>query len=203
MATINLRPWREERRERLKKEFLQITLLFGIAALGIWFGWHLILNGWIGNQQSRNQMLQNEISSLDQKVKEIQALKAQKEDLIARMKVIQGLQGTRPLIVYIFDELAKTIPDGVFYTKIERKDSKIYIEGTAESNQRVSTLMRHIDESPWFASPNLTKVVANPAYGEQGNDFKLVLDITTPGSEDKSGKDNKKPTSGKSGDAKK
>ncbi len=184
MATINLRPWREERRERLKKEFLQITGLFAAAALGIWFASHLAINGWVGSQQSRNQMLQSEIASLDKKAKEIQELKAKKADLVDRMKVIQGLQGTRPMIVHIFDELAKVVPDGVFYTKVERKGTKIFVEGTAESNQRVSTLMRNIEDSAWFASPNLTKVVANTKVGEQGNDFTLVFDLVAPESDE-------------------
>jgi type IV pilus assembly protein PilN len=180
MATINLRPWRQERKERLKNEFFQITGLVVVAAAAIWFACDLTIDAWITGQQARNQMLGSEIASLDKKVKEIQELKTKRADLIDRMKVIQGLQGTRPLIVHIFDELAKTIPDGVFYTKIERKGSKIFIEGTAESNQRVSTLMRSIADSPWFASPNLTKIVANTKVGEQGNDFVLAFDIVSP-----------------------
>jgi len=180
MATINLRPWREERRERLKKEFLQITGLVAFAAVAIWFGWNMTINSWVSHQQSRNQMLESEISSLDAKAKEIVALKAKKADLADRMKVIQALQGTRPMIVHVFNELAKTMPDGVFYNKIERKGSKIFVEGTAESNQRVSTLMRNISDSEWFANPNLTKVVANTKVGEQGNDFVLAFDIVAP-----------------------
>jgi len=184
MATINLRPWREERRERLKKEFIQITVLVAITAGAIWFGGFVAVNSWVSSQQSRNQMIENEISSLDKKVKEIQELKAKKADLVDRMKVIQGLQGTRPLIVHIFDELAKTVPDGVFYTKLERKGSKVFVEGTAESAQRVSTLMRNIDDSVWFASPTLSNIVADPKVGEQGNDFVLSFDVVTPESDE-------------------
>src|SRR5689334_18075225 len=103
MATINLRPWREERRERLKKEFIQITFLVAMVAGAMWFGGFVAVNSWVSSQQSRNQMIESEISSLDKKVKEIQELKAKKADLVDRMKVIQGLQGTRPLIVHIFD----------------------------------------------------------------------------------------------------
>jgi len=184
MATINLRPWREERRERLKKEFVQITGLFFIAAVAVWFGWNLAVSSWVSHQQSRNQLLQSEIESLDKKATEIRELKAKKVDLIDRMKVIQGLQGTRPIIVHLFDELAKTVPDGVYYKRIERKGMKISIEGAAESNQRVSTLMRNIDESEWFANPNLTKVQANKTLGEQGNDFYVTFDISTPESDE-------------------
>lgn len=178
MATINLRPWREERKERLKNEFVMVAGLFAGLALTVIFAWHMVIANVVSSQQSRNTMLQTEISSLDKKIKEVNELKKRKEDLIERMKVIQGLQGHRPLIVHIFDSLAKTIPEGVFYTKMERKGSKVLIEGTAESNQRVSALMRNLDESDWFSSPNLTKVVANVAFGEQGNDFMMTVNIT-------------------------
>ena len=184
MATINLRPWREERRERLKKEFIQITGLFAAAAVAIWFGWNLAVNSWVSHQQERNRLLQTEIESLDKKAKEIRELKAKKVDLVDRMKVIQGLQGTRPIIVHLFDELAKTIPDGVYYKSVDRQGNKISVVGAAESNQRVSTLMRNIDESAWFANPNLTKVQANTTLGEQGNDFYVTFDISTPDSDE-------------------
>lgn len=193
MATINLRPWREERRDRLKREFFQITGLFAAAAIGLCVAWQLVLSSWISNQNQRNSMLEAEITNLDQKVKEIQELKKKKEGLIDKIRVIQGLETSRPAIVHIFDELAKTLPDGVYYTKIERKATKISIQGTAESNQRVSTLMRNLDESPWFESPNLTKVVANPALGEQGNDFTLTVDITQSGDTTTDNKASAKP----------
>lgn len=178
MATINLRPWREERRERLKKEFLQISGLVLIVALTVWFGWNQLVSGWIDYQKSRNDVLSKEIAVLDKKVKEIQELREKKADLIARMEVIQGLQGTRPRIVYIFDQLAKTVPEGVFYWKVELKDKKVFVSGTADSSQRVSTLMRNIDESEWFENPNLNKMVANTTISEQGNDFDLTFDIS-------------------------
>lgn len=178
MATINLRPWREERRERLKKEFLQVSGLVLIVALVVWFGWNQMVSGWISYQKSRNEVLSKEIVELDKKVDEIKELRNKKADLIARMEVIQGLQGTRPKIVYIFDQLAKTVPDGVFYRKVELKDKKIFVSGTAESSQRVSTLMRNIDESDWFENPNLNKIVANTTISEQGNDFDLTFDVS-------------------------
>lgn len=178
MATINLRPWREERRERLKKEFIQVSGLVLVAALAVWFGWNQLVNGWIGYQKSRNEVLNKEIAVLDKKVNEIKELRDKKADLIARMEVIQGLQGTRPKIVYIFDQLAKTVPEGVFYRKVELKDKKIFVSGTAESNQRVSTLMRQIDESEWFENPNLNKMIANTVISEQGNDFDLTFDVS-------------------------
>ena len=177
MATINLRPWREERRERLKKQFF--TLTGGVAGVALVVGlfWMMLVNSAINTQNSRNNMLQSEIAVLDQKVEEINKLKNKKDDLLERMQVIQNLQGNRPLIVRIFDELARTVPDGVWYSKIERKGDKVFLDGTAESNSRVSSLMRRLDESEYFKDPNLTKVIANPTVGEQGNDFMLMVDL--------------------------
>jgi len=181
MATINLRPWREERRERLKQEFLHITVLVAIVGLGVWFGWRQLVGGWIEYQNSRNSVLEQEIKLLDGRVQEIKELRQKQDDLVARMKVIQGLQGTRPAIVYIFDEIAKTMPDGVYYTKLSRAENLVTVDGTAESNQRVSTLMRNLDESEWFANPNLTKMVANTSVSEQGNNFNLTFDVSKEG----------------------
>jgi type IV pilus assembly protein PilN len=178
MATINLRPWREERRERLKKEFIQVSGLVLVGALACWFGWNQLVSGWTDYQKSRNDVLSKEIVLLDKKVEEIKTLRDKKADLIARMGVIQGLQGTRPKIVYIFDQMAKTVPEGVFYRKVELKDRKISVSGSAESSQRVSALMRNLDESEWFENPNLSKMVANTSIGEQASDFNLTFDIS-------------------------
>jgi len=185
MATkINLLPWRAELREEKKKEFL--TILFGFAMVGVLiFGiWYLTLEGMISYQQLRNQKLQNEISLLDKKVEEITALKKQRSEMIDRMKVIASLQGTRPLIVHIFDEIVRKQPDGIFFTKIERRDNRLFIDGTAESNHRVSAFMKSINESEWFDSPLLTKVQANPLLGDQGNDFNLAVDVNLPQAKD-------------------
>lgn len=185
MATkINLLPWRAELREQRKQEFL--VVLGGFAGVGvlIFAVWYMALQSLISYQVERNQKLESEISLLAKKVEEIEALKKKRTEMIDRMKVIQGLQGTRPLIVHVFDELVRRQPDGVYFTKIERKDNRIFINGTAESNNRVSTLMRQLDESEWFVNPLLTKVQANPAFGEQGTDFNLAVDIMLAGAKE-------------------
>lgn len=181
MATkINLLPWRAELREQRKKEFFAI--LGGFAGLGglVFLVWYMSLNSLIEYQLERNQKLTSEITTLDKKIEEVNALKKQRSEMIDRMKVIQGLQGTRPMIVNIFDELVRKQPEGLFFTKIERKDNRLFIDGTAESNNRVSTLMRQLDESEWFQGPLLTKVEANPAAGDQGTNFNLAVDVSLP-----------------------
>ena len=197
MANINLLPWREERREELKKEFL--TILAGCAIFGaaIILAWQLVLSNIVSNQEGRNQFLQTRIDELQQQVKEIAKLKKQKKELIARLEVIQNLQGNRPEIVHIFDEIARTLPDGVYYNSIERKGKTLYLKGTAESNNRVSSLMRRLDESEWFRSPNLKKVQASKALKISGaNDFEMVVKITSP-ARAKKAEENKKKKSKK------
>lgn len=190
MATkINLLPWRAELREQRKKEFLAVLGASAVVGVLIFAVWYMTVAGFISHQQQRNAKIQNEISLLDQKVAEIEALKKQRSDMIDRMKVIQSLQGTRPLIVHIFDEQVNKLPDGVFFTRAERKGDKILISGTAESNNRVSTLMRDLNNSEWLKDSVLTKVQANPSFGEQGTDFDLSVDVVLP---DNDKKDNAK-----------
>lgn len=180
MANINLLPWREERREELKKEYLIILAASVIFAGLIVFAWHYYVNDQIANQQNRNIYLEQNIRELNAQVKEINAMKAKREELKDRMRVIQDLQGNRPEIVHLFDELVQTLPDGVFFSQLSRSGASITIEGTAESNNRVSSLMRRLDRSDWFTAPNLVSVTANPDFGEQANDFKLVVTISNP-----------------------
>ena len=100
--------------------------------------------------------------------------------MIDRMTIIQGLQGNRPVIVRIFDQFVETLPDGVYYTRLKRSNESVEIDGTAESNNRVSSLMRRLDASDWFFNPNLTSVVANPVFGDQANNFGLTVSLVTP-----------------------
>lgn len=185
MAHINLLPWREERRQELRKEFLVMlagTAVFAVLALIVT---NRVYSGWIDNQNSRNAYLQRNIDELNNQVKEIKELEAKRRQLIDRMKVIQDLQGTRPLVVHVFDEMVRTLPDGVFYQSLGRSDKTIEISGVAESNNRVSSLMRQMDKSEWFENPNLTSVQAAPEYGDQASAFKMTVGISPP--EEKTG----------------
>lgn len=184
MAKINLLPWREERREELKKEFLTILGLVAVAGLLLVFIADRITNSRIGHQQARNTYLQRSITQLTEQVTEISELEQRREDLLDRMKIIQDLQGNRPVIVRVFDELVRTVPDDLYYNQVSRVGDKVAIEGVAKSSNRVSSLMRSLDSSDWFSGPNLTGVKANPNYGDQGNDFKLTVHIDTPTEDD-------------------
>ena len=180
MANINLLPWREERRQELKQAFL--VVLGAVAGIGVLLVLlaNLAVNSSIEGQQSRNAYLQQNISELDQQVKEIRELEKKKQELLDRMKVIQELQGNRPIIVRIFDEMVRSLPDGVFYQELDRNADNVKLKGIAESNNRISSLMRRLDKSDWFTAPNLSAVKAAPTYGEQASEFNLLFAISSP-----------------------
>jgi len=175
MARINLRPWREERRAEQQREFLGMLAGFAVLGLVYIFLANMQISSSIENQQARNNFLSSEIAILDDKIKEIDELRKKRDELIERMRVIQELQGNRPVIVYLFDELVRTLPDGLYYSSLERKGETISLQGLAESNNRISTLMRRLDASDWFEQPNLTSVKALDEDGSAANQFVLSV----------------------------
>lgn len=182
MARINLLPWREQLREERKKQFLSILVLIVIVAgLLVFFG-DRTLNAKISDQNARNEFLRKEIRLLDGRIKEIEQLQAQRTQLLDRMKIIQDLQGNRPIIVRVFDEMVRTLPDGVHFTSVNMKGSVVSIKGGAESNSRVSNLMRQMDASDWLTAPNLTAVKAvTQGALDQANEFEMSVRQTEPG----------------------
>lgn len=195
MAKINLLPWREAYRKEKKEQFLIIiagvVLFSGLLA----YLWIASVESSIENQQARNHLLEKEIANFDKQVKEIADLKKVRDDLLARIKIIQDLQGTRPLIVRYFDEFVRSIPDGVYITALSSQGRVLSMDGVAESYNRVATLMRNLDASDWFASSALTSVVAVPKEGEQAQMFKMTVTTSVP--DDETAPDVKKTSSDK------
>lgn len=187
MAQINLLPWREERRQELKKAFLASLALVLALGAGLVLLADRVVNSQIENQSARNEYLVENIKVLDKQVAEIRDLQKRRNQLLDRMRVIQELQGNRPIIVRVMDQLVRTVPDGVFYTNLTTQDKKISISGVAESNNRVSSLMRRLDASDWLASPTLDKVRAAPEFGDQANNFDLTVSVQLPAIENESG----------------
>ncbi len=183
MTRINLLPWRDELREERKKAFLQYLVFVLILAGGLVFLTGTWIDGNISTQNARNAMLQDEIRVLDNRIREIRTLEQQRRDLLARMEVIQNLQGNRPVIVRIFDELVQTLSDGVFYTSLRVSGTTLSLEGVAESNARVSALMRNLDGSEWFTNPNLRGLREAPEFGSQASRFTLTVTQTLPRNE--------------------
>ncbi|WCD80006.1 PilN domain-containing protein [Pseudomonas sp. TUM22785] len=181
MARINLLPWREQLREERKQRFLVALAGVLVISAGLVFLGDQYLNGEIENQQARNEFVRKEIAVLDTRIKEISELKTRRQQLLERMKIIQDLQGNRPIIGRVFDQLVRTLPDGVFFTNVAMKGQSIAIVGAAESNNRVSNLMRNLDASEWLTAPNLTEVKAITAGAvDQANVFQLTVQQTQP-----------------------
>ena len=158
MPRINLLPWREELRQKRKKDFLMA--LGGAVLIGgfITLASKMTVRQWIQNQETRNNVLKAEITELDRQIDEILGLENQKERLLARMNIIEQLQQSRPEVVHLFDELVDALPDGVFLTEIIQAAARIEISGIAQSSTRVSALMRNVDGSEWLRDPGLDVV---------------------------------------------
>ena len=134
-------------------------------------GVHYWFNQLIGHQNARNSYLEDQITALNKKIEDIKDLKSEREALLARMQIIEQLQASRPEIVHLFDEIVQTLPDGVFYTKITQKGRGLKLEGIAQSNARVSTLMRNIEASPWLDRPVLDEIVRRKQPTTAGQDL--------------------------------
>jgi type IV pilus assembly protein PilN len=172
MPRINLLPWREADRKRKRQEFsvgivgaLVIALLLGVLA-------KFQMQASIDHQNERNQLVKNQIAEVDKQITEIIGLEQQRDRLRARIDVIEQLQSSRPGVVHLFDQLARNIPDGVYFTAIKQTGGKVQINGLAQSSTRVSALMRNIEQSEWLAEPALEKV-ETMGTGDAGAEFIL------------------------------
>jgi type IV pilus assembly protein PilN len=158
MARINLLPWRTERRKQREREFYMLLLAAGVSGLLALFA----LIGWMGaridNQNQRNTYLTAEIKSLDKQIEEIKELDKTKSQLLTRKAIIEQLQSNRSQMVHLFDEMVKTVPDGVRLTSLKQAGEILTLEGVAESNARVASYMRNIDTSPWMGRTDLRKI---------------------------------------------
>jgi len=177
MPRINLLPWRESDRKRKRQEFIFAALgaLALAAVIGLVINWQL--QSAIDHQNERNQLLKDEIAQLDRQITEILGLEQQKQRLLARMQVIEQLQRSRPEVVHLFDQLVRTIPDGVYLSEVKQTDRRVQLKGVAQSSTRVSTFMRNIDSSQWLQDPALEVVETKGAQGG-GADFTLYANQT-------------------------
>lgn len=180
MARINLRPWREERNERLQKRFIgnlvASAVLGGLVVLGVSYYYDMQMD----RQDARNNYLKTEIAKLDRKIKEINELRSKRERLLERLNAIQELQGNRPVIVRNFDELVRVLPDGTFYNSLVRSGDNITVDGMSDDNDEISEFMRRLGASIWFDEPDLSRVDKS----EQQQQFNLQVKMTRPDTEE-------------------
>lgn len=172
MPRINLLPWREAERKRIRQEF-------GVGAVGALLVGGLIaflvnwqIQGAIDSQNERNQYLKGEISQLDKQIAEILQLEEQKARLKARIDVIEQLERSRPEVVHLFDQLVRTLPDGVHLTSVKQNGRRIQLRGVAQSSTRVATYMRNIDASEWLTNPSVD-IIETKGSSDAGAEFAL------------------------------
>ena len=158
MPRINLLPWREQERKVRRREFGIAAGAAVVAALVFALGGKLLYSSWIDAQNEKNNLLKKEIVKLDAEIADIQDLEDRRQRLLARMEIIEKLQRKRPEIVHQFDELVRTVPDGVYLSSVKQTGNKLEIKGVAQSSTRVSTFMRNIDTSTWMDNPELQVV---------------------------------------------
>lgn len=180
MAKINLLPWRAERRKRRQSEFYG---MLGVAAL-IAVLIALLVNGYysaqIEGQAARNTYLQDQITKVDAQIKEIEELDKSKSRLLARKQVIEELQSSRSQMVHLFDELVRTIPDGIRLTSIQQAGDLLTLEGRTQSNARVSAYMRNLEASSWMGTPDLEIIEAKGDDKTLPLEFKLRVKMESP-----------------------
>jgi type IV pilus assembly protein PilN len=185
MPRINLLPWREEQRRERKLAFLVALGGGTIGAVVVAFAAYLLMGSMVDAQQHRNEMLRAEIKQLDKQIEEINDLESAKQKFIARMEIIEKLQRSRPQIVHLFDEIVRTLPDGVYLTSVKQTDkARLKFEGIAQSSTRVSAFMRNIDGSEWLKNPELEVVQSGGDKKVSGSSFTLFADEVTTGGPD-------------------
>ena len=186
MPRINLLPWREGQRKERKLAFLVALGVAALAAGVAAFAAYLAYGSMIEAQQRRNNELRAEIKTLDKQIEEINDLESAKQRFIARMDIIEKLQRSRPEIVHVFDEIVRTLPEGVYLTAVQQTVKRLKFEGVAQSSTRVSSFMRNLDGSQWLRNPELE--VVQTAKGSVGSSFTLTAEqVTTAGADDSAG----------------
>ncbi len=188
MVKINLLPWREQLREERKKRFIIIFAGVCILAVAVVLFTDQYLKFKVTQQNARNNFILQENTILDSRIQEISELKTRRQQLVERMKIIQDLQANRPIVARVFDQLVRTLPEGVYFTDLKMQGQSVFIEGAAESNNLISSLMRNQEASDWLATPSLIEVKAVSADKlDQANTFKLTVRQTVPQATDQSG----------------
>jgi type IV pilus assembly protein PilN len=180
MIRINLLPHREQKRAARQRELAFMAGATLVLGLLIVFMVHTILGTQIENQGSRNLFLETEIKKLDGQIAEIKELKDQTQSMLARKQVVETLQSNRSAVVYLLDQLVRQLPDGVYLKSVKQSGNSVSLQGYAQSNARVATLMRSLEASPWLQSPNLIEVKAATINNLRASEFSLNVKLAPP-----------------------
>lgn len=173
MIRVNLLPHREQKRQARQRQFISVAVGLAILALAVVGLVHVIFVTQIENQQSRNKLLKDEIAKLDDQIKAIDKLREQTQALLSRKQVVETLQSNRTEAVHLLDQMVRQLPDGVYLRNLKQVGPKVTAIGYAQSNARVSTLMRNIEASPWLTKPELVEIKSVPLPGAQNKDSRV------------------------------
>ncbi len=181
MIRINLLPHRAEKRRAKQLQFVVlsvISVLLGVVVVGLV---HAAIGAQISYQERRNDYLRQETAVLDRQIAEIKKLREQTQALLSRKNVVESLQSTRSDVVHLLDQMLRILPEGIYIKSLQQKGAKINLTGYAQSNARVSTLMRAIEDSPWLDSPVLVEIHAVTVDNSRQNEFTLTFNLTKQG----------------------
>lgn len=188
MIRINLLPHRELKRAARQKQFISLAVLITILAGLLVLGVHVTFSAQIDHQGERNKFLKDEIAILDKQIEEIKVLKEQIQSLLARKQVVETLQGNRAEVVHLLDQLVRQLPDGIYLKGVKQTGNTVSLNGFAQSNARVSTLMRNLEASPWLEAPNLVEIKSVLVNNQRLNEFLLNVKVSRAKADDEENK---------------
>jgi len=177
MIRINLLPHRELKRKARQQQIAVSAGLVSVFGIMIVWGVYSMIAGEIEYQNGRNQFLNDQIALLDQEIAEIRNIKTQTQELLSRKQVVETLQNSRSEVVHLLDQLARLLPDGVYLQSVQQNDHDITLMGYAQSNARVSALMRNLESSPWLTSPLLIEIKAMTQDNVRQNEFNMKIQL--------------------------
>ena len=178
MIRINLLPHREEKRRARQMQFVVLSVVSLALGALVWALVHVAISTQISYQERRNDYLKQETLILDRQIAEIKKLREHTKSLLERKDAVEKLQSDRSRVVHLMDQMLKILPEGVYIKSIKQNGDAINLVGYAQSNARVSTLMRAIEDSAWLESPALVEIHAASANGARVNEFTLTFNLT-------------------------
>lgn len=191
MIRINLLPHRELKRAARRRQFnILFALTLAAGVLGVVLG-HTVIATRQTTQEARNAFLDKEIAKLDSQIGEIKKIREQTQALLERKQVVETLQSNRTEVVHLFDQMIRLLPEGLYLKSFKQTGDVINISGYTQSSARVSTLMRSLEDSPWFEHPSLVEIKAATVNNLRANEFVLSVKQTKLLTEDAANKGGK------------
>lgn len=178
MIRINLLPYREERRRAKQMQFISLSALSLLLGVLVWGLVHAAISTQIDYQERRNAYLQEETVILDKQIAEIRKLREQTKSLLERKDAVEKLQSDRSQVVHLLDQMLRILPEGVYIKTLKQNGDAINLVGYAQSNARISTLMRAVEDSAWLEAPALVEIHAATAEGVRLSEFTLTFKLT-------------------------